>query len=185
MATFIVAGQSAIDRLAPMESVLTKLSSVECTSMRSTASFDAYVGSRIRLRRITLGMTAKRLGEQIGASFQQVFNYERGKDKVSASRLLRIAVALGEPVEFFFGNLISGHMSDGKVVEDPLVSEICQLFSDDAQRQADTLELVRSYLRIRNIEKRHAVLHLVKVLGSESSEPGSVDSFAMNNQPQQ
>jgi transcriptional regulator with XRE-family HTH domain len=116
-------------------------------------------------------MTAKQLGEQIGASFQQVFNYERGKDKVSASRLYGIAAALDEPVEFFFGNLVSRHTSDGRAVEDPLVSEIAKLFSDDAQSQAHALELVRSYLRIRSVEKRHAVLHLVEVLGSESGEP--------------
>jgi transcriptional regulator with XRE-family HTH domain len=148
-----------------MEFILTKSGSVEWAAVRPTTSVDAHVGSRIRLRRITLGMSARYLGEQIGASFQQVFNYEKGKDKISASQLYRIAVALGEPVEFFFGNLISGQTRDGKVAEDPLVSEVARLFSNGTPSQADALDLVRCYLGIRSVEKRHAVLHLIRVLG--------------------
>ena len=165
-----------------MEPILSNPNEVRST-LRTSISVDKYVGTHIRVRRITLGTTARQLGQQIGASFQQMFNYERGKDKVSASTLYRIASALGEPVEFFFGNLISRHTSDGKFIEEPLVSEVAQLFCDHTQSQADALDLVRCYLRIRSVEKRRAVLHLVKVLGSESGEPRSDNSLATNGQP--
>ena len=74
---------------------------------------------------------------------------------------------LGEQVEFFFGDLIPQQCNKGTVNEGPLVSDIVRLCGDEAGNQPEALELVRCYLRIRSVEKRHAVLHLVKVLGSE------------------
>jgi transcriptional regulator with XRE-family HTH domain len=150
-----------------MESVLSNPDHVERTSVRSASSVDAYVGSHIRVRRITLGMTAKQLGDQIGASFQQVFNYERGRDKVSASRLYQIATVLGEHVEFFFGDLIPRKSNDRTDREQLLMSDIVHLFGDETGNQSDVLELIRCYLRIGTARKRHAVLHLVKVLASD------------------
>jgi len=89
---------------------LSKRDDVEQTiSVRSATSVDTYVGSHIRVRRITLGLTVQQWGVRIGVSFQEVSNYERGKDKVSTSKLYQIAMVLGEtvlgePVDFFFGD---------------------------------------------------------------------------------
>lgn len=65
------------------------------------AAVDVHVGRRVRIRRISLGMTAEHLGQQVGASLQQIDKYERGINRISASRLYLIAVVLGEPVDFF------------------------------------------------------------------------------------
>ncbi|MCK5746128.1 MAG: helix-turn-helix transcriptional regulator, partial [Oricola sp.] len=63
---------------------------------------DIHVGGRIRLRRTMLGMSQEKLGEQLGITFQQVQKYEKGTNRVGASRLQNIAAILGVPVAFFF-----------------------------------------------------------------------------------
>lgn len=63
---------------------------------------DVYVGSRVRMRRTMLGMSQERLGEEIGVTFQQVQKYEKGANRIGASRLQRIAAVLSVPASFFF-----------------------------------------------------------------------------------
>ena len=63
---------------------------------------DAHIGSRIRLRRMIMGMSQAQLGAAVGIAFQQVQKYERGVNRVSASRLYDLALTLGVPVSFFF-----------------------------------------------------------------------------------
>ncbi|RUY60953.1 XRE family transcriptional regulator, partial [Mesorhizobium sp. M7A.F.Ca.CA.001.13.1.1] len=63
---------------------------------------DIHVGSRIRLRRNMLGMSQEKLGENLGITFQQIQKYEKGTNRVGASRLQAIASILGVPVAFFF-----------------------------------------------------------------------------------
>ena len=63
---------------------------------------DSYVGSRVRMRRLMLGMSQERLADQIGVTFQQVQKYEKGTNRIGASRLQTIAAVLATPVSFFF-----------------------------------------------------------------------------------
>ena len=63
---------------------------------------DVYVGQRVRLRRMMLGMSQEKLGEAIGVAFQQLQKYEKGRNRISASRLLGIARELNVPIDFFF-----------------------------------------------------------------------------------
>ena len=63
---------------------------------------DAHVGSRVRLRRMLLGMSQERLGESMGLTFQQVQKYEKGVNRIGASRLFQISKILDVPVQFFF-----------------------------------------------------------------------------------
>src|SRR5690606_34025694 len=63
---------------------------------------DIHVGSRVRLRRNMLGMSQEKLGERLGITFQQVQKYEKGTNRVGASRLQAIASILDAPVSFFF-----------------------------------------------------------------------------------
>src|SRR5205807_5810794 len=69
---------------------------------RSTAAIDDHVGSRIRERRIMLGLTQQQLAEMIGVTYQQTHKYERGIDRVSAGRLFEIARALSAPITYFY-----------------------------------------------------------------------------------
>ena len=63
---------------------------------------DIHVSSRIRLRRTMLGMSQEKLGEALGITFQQVQKYEKGTNRVGASRLQNISTTLNVPVSFFF-----------------------------------------------------------------------------------
>jgi transcriptional regulator with XRE-family HTH domain len=66
---------------------------------------DVQVGARIRLRRNMLGMSQEKLGEAIGLTFQQIQKYERGSNRVGASRLLELSRVLDVPVPFFFDDV--------------------------------------------------------------------------------
>jgi transcriptional regulator with XRE-family HTH domain len=129
---------------------------------------DVHVGSRIRLRRTLLGMSQERLGESLGLTFQQVQKYERGVNRVGASRLFDLSRVLDVPISFFFddmpdslassfGGLSSrrnGSTSDG---QDP--------FGDDTLSRRETLELVRAYYRITDPSVRKRVFDLIKSMG--------------------
>src|SRR5882762_8525140 len=69
---------------------------------------DVHVGSRVRLRRTLLGMSQEKLGEAIGLTFQQVQKYERGANRVGASRLYDLSRVLDVPVSFFFDDIAPG-----------------------------------------------------------------------------
>ena len=71
----------------------------------SADPIDVHVGSRIRLRRQLLGLSQEKLGESLGLTFQQVQKYERGANRVSASRLFDLSVVLGVPISFFFDDI--------------------------------------------------------------------------------
>ena len=72
---------------------------------KRSSPVDAHVGSRIRLRRVNLGMSQKQLGTALGLTFQQVQKYERGVNRVSASKLYSLSQTLGVSVSFFFENM--------------------------------------------------------------------------------
>lgn len=74
---------------------------------------DVHVGNRIRMRRQIIGMSQERLGELLGITFQQVQKYEKGSNRISASRLFYAAKTLGVPVQFFFEDLPGVEEHDG------------------------------------------------------------------------
>ncbi len=126
---------------------------------------DVHVGGRIRLRRTLLGMSQERLGDALGLTFQQVQKYERGTNRVGASRLWDLSRVLDVPVSFFYDDmtddvadhsprLISGLAEEPDVVEaDPLTKR-------------ETLELVRAYYRIQDPTVRKRVFDLAKALAA-------------------
>src|SRR6059058_5546845 len=81
---------------------------IRSESDRLPKPVDSHVGSRIRLRRTLLGMSQERLGEALGLTFQQVQKYERGLNRVGASRLFDLSRVLDVPVSFFFEDIAPG-----------------------------------------------------------------------------
>ena len=82
---------------------------------RSPTSIDQHVGARLRLRRSLLEMSQAELGERLGVTFQQVQKYERGANRIGASRLFQVAKALGVPVGYFYEGLDDeGGLTDGQ-----------------------------------------------------------------------
>lgn len=112
---------------------------------------DAHVGSRLRLRRLTLGFSQEKLGRELGLTFQQVQKYERGANRIGASRLYAIAKILEAPVSYFFEGLdeletINPEDSIEALLSTPEAVELNRSFariSDQATRRRLT-ELVRS-----------------------------------------
>src|SRR3954463_15668139 len=113
---------------------------------RSTATIDDHVGSRIRERRIMLGLTQQQLAEMIGVTYQQAHKYERGINRVSAGRLFEIARVLGVTV---------GHFYEG--LDQPEEKQV-------TSRQRMSLELARNFALISNSKHQEALTHLARAL---------------------
>ncbi|MGA9868000.1 MAG: helix-turn-helix transcriptional regulator [Acetobacteraceae bacterium] len=128
---------------------------------------DVHVGSRIRLRRTLLGMSQERLGDQLGLTFQQVQKYERGVNRVGASRLFDLARVLDVPISFFFDDMpdgLAGSMGGGSRRALGM-ADAQDTLGDDTMTRRETLELVRAYYRISDPNQRKKVLDLVKAMG--------------------
>src|ERR1700758_3251468 len=124
---------------------------------------DFHVGSRVRLRRTLLGMSQEKLGTAIGLTFQQVQKYERGANRVGASRLFELSRVLDVPVAFFFDEL------------DPRTAEAVPSAvgatppppppgGPDPMMRRETLELVRAYYRIPDQQLRRRLFDLTKAI---------------------
>ena len=80
---------------------------------KSTGSIDMEIGSRVRMRRISIGMSQEKLGDMLGLTFQQVQKYEKGTNRISVGRLVDIAKILGVDIHFFFDGVKSGKADAG------------------------------------------------------------------------
>lgn len=123
---------------------------------------DIHVGSRVRLRRTLLGMSQERLGEAVGLTFQQVQKYERGANRVGASRLFDLARALQVPVGFFFDDMPESLGQDG-ASGPPAQPE------DDPMRRRETVELVRAFYRIEDPDTRRRLFELTRSIANAMS----------------
>jgi transcriptional regulator with XRE-family HTH domain len=125
---------------------------------------DVHVGARIRLRRTLLGMSQERLGEALGLTFQQVQKYERGVNRVGASRLFDLSRVLDVPISFFFDDMPDTLTGTG-ARRNAGYSDAQDPFGDDTMSRRETLELVRAYYRIADPALRKKVYELIKSMG--------------------
>jgi transcriptional regulator with XRE-family HTH domain len=129
---------------------------------------DIHVGSRVRFRRMLLGMSQEKLGQKLGLTFQQVQKYEKGINRIGASRLFDLAQVLGVSVEFFYEEAPAGEIpvdaaSDGfsdKADETTIV---------DFLRSRDGLELNKAFVRITDPKARRAIVELVRSLAENDN----------------
>jgi transcriptional regulator with XRE-family HTH domain len=124
---------------------------------------DVHVGSRVRLRRTLLGMSQEKLGEALGLTFQQVQKYERGVNRIGASRLFDLSRVLDVPIGFFFDDM-SPEIGGEKRRSYGGFQEAQDGFEDDTLHRRETLELVRAYYRITDASVRKRVFDLIKSL---------------------
>ena len=121
---------------------------------------DTHVGSRIRLRRNMLGMSQEKLGDMLGITFQQVQKYEKGTNRVGASRLQAISQILQVPVSFFFEDVSSAEPArQGGLAEAGGPAPALDFCSS-----AEGLQLNRAFVRIGDAKVRRKVIELVKAL---------------------
>ena len=131
-------------------------------SPRSATNVDEHVGSRIRLRRQLLKMSQEKLGDELGVTFQQVQKYERGSNRVGASRLYKLSDVLEVPVSFFFDGLKAGGAADEtKHGDHPAVMELIQ--------SHDGIAMAEAFSQIKTKNVRRQVLELVRSLQDEVS----------------
>ncbi len=132
---------------------------------------DVYVGSRVRLRRTLLGMSQERLGQAIGLTFQQVQKYERGANRVGASRLYELSRVLDVPVSYFFEDMPDEAANRGKGQGNAPANGHDEAHETDPMTRRETLELVRAYYRITEPKVRKRVFEMVKAVATVGAPP--------------
>jgi len=125
---------------------------------------DKHVGARIRERRKELQMSQEKLAEQLGLTFQQIQKYERGANRVSASKLFEISKALKASVSFFYDHLVLPGEAPATGVSEDVTPE----FRHDFIMTPEGMELAKAFPRIGSRKMRRQVLDLVKALAEES-----------------
>ena len=121
---------------------------------------DKYVGSRIRMRRIMLGMSQEKLGDALGLTFQQIQKYEKGANRVGASRLQQIAEVLQVHVSFMFegspGATISGGMNESA----------SPAYVSDFLATSDGLALTKAFTQLKDAKLRRSIVDLVEQIAA-------------------
>lgn len=125
---------------------------------RAANAVDRKIGQRVRSRRLEIGMSQERLADLLGVTFQQVQKYEKGVNRIAASRLHDIGVALDMPVARFFEGLTpSRGGGDGRSDH-----------ADDVLATPEGAQLIALFASIKSIKVRRRVIELVKALADEA-----------------
>ncbi len=134
-------------------------------SKKSPNPIDVHVGSRVRLRRMMLGMSQEKLGEALGITFQQIQKYEKGTNRVGASRLQHIATVLKVPVSFFFEDAPGTPEEAAGFAESSSHSYVVDFLSS-----TEGLSLNKSFVRIKDARVRRRIVDLVQTLAAEEGD---------------
>lgn len=131
---------------------------------RAANAIDRRIGQRVRSRRLEIGMSQERLAELLGVTFQQVQKYEKGVNRIAASRLHDISNALDMPVSRFFEGMSAGRPGG--------VSEASKDYAEDILATPEGAQLVALFASIQNVRVRRRVVELVRALAEEAAEAG-------------
>jgi transcriptional regulator with XRE-family HTH domain len=134
---------------------------------------DVHVGMRVRQRRTLLGMSQEKLGEAVGLTFQQIQKYERGANRIGASRLYEFSKVLDVSVSYFYDempvNVLVGRGGRGRGRKGGLAEEGTPFEDEkDPLAKRETLELVRAYYKIDEEKVRKRIFEMVKAVGAAS-----------------
>ena len=122
---------------------------------------DEYVGSRVRMRRMMLSMSQEKLGDALDLTFQQVQKYEKGTNRISASRLQQISRILHVPISFFFEETLYGSKSH-RSTEAPSPAYVSEFLAT-----SDGLALTKSFMRIKDPKLRRRIVALVEQVAGD------------------
>jgi transcriptional regulator with XRE-family HTH domain len=128
---------------------------------KSPNPIDKHVGARVRMRRMMLNMSQEKLGDALDLTFQQVQKYEKGTNRIGASRLQAISNILQVPVSFFFEGAphMPGHSGMGEAPSPAYVS--------DFLATTDGLSLTKSFMKIRSNKMRRRIVDLVEMIAAD------------------
>jgi len=126
---------------------------------------DRHVGSRVRMRRMLAGVSQEKLGEALGLTFQQVQKYEKGTNRISASRLQQIAKMLSVPVAFFFEGAPSDETSESGLADASATTYVADFLAT-----SEGVQLTKAFVRIGSPRVRRRVVDLVESLADTPAE---------------
>ena len=158
-------GALALDKVRCHDARMTSPRAEEITmSMKSPNPIDKYVGSRVRMRRMMLGMSQEKLGDALGVTFQQVQKNEKGINRIGASRLQQISSILQVPVPFFFEGAphVPGQPKGTGEAPSPA-------YVSDFLATSDGLALTRAFTRIGDAKLRRCIVHLVEEVAGDNN----------------
>jgi transcriptional regulator with XRE-family HTH domain len=131
---------------------------------RRANPIDVHVGSRVRLRRMLLGMSQEKLGEHLGLTFQQIQKYEKGINRIGASRLFDLSRVLAVPVQFFYEELpAAGGEAGAGFGERPAESYAVEFLGS-----REGLELNKAFARISDPRVRRSIVELVRAFAGDA-----------------
>ncbi|MBS0274895.1 MAG: helix-turn-helix transcriptional regulator [Proteobacteria bacterium] len=133
---------------------------------KQASPIDVQVGTRVRLRRMLIGMSQEKLGEMLGLTFQQVQKYEKGVNRIGAGRLFQVAHILGVPIDYFYEG-VNGVSEGAPGFAEPGSGSppVMEFLSS-----GEGLQLSLAFMKIKDPKVRKRVLDLVKSL-SDGEEP--------------
>ena len=134
----------------------------QATVRKDPNPIDKHVGSRVRMRRMMLGMTQEKLANGLGLTFQQVQKYEKGTNRMGASRLQQISHILQIPVPFFFEGAPQGQSKGNGEARSPA-------YVSDFLATPDGLALTKAFMRIKDIRLRRRIVGLVEEIAGDES----------------
>ena len=123
---------------------------------------DRHVGSQVRMRRLMIGMSQEKLGDLLGVTFQQVQKYEKGTNRISASRLQQISTSLGVTIDYLYGQAGRAEPAGGAGFAEAGGAN----YAPDMVT-AEGWKLKKAFNRIEDRKVRRAILDLVQALAGE------------------
>lgn len=146
--------------------------SEERGNSRRANPIDKHVGERVRMRRMLLGMSQEKLGEQLGLTFQQVQKYEKGVNRIGASRLFDLAQVLGVPIQFFYENMSAA--VSGLAAAPGFADKAGEPYVADFLSSRDSVELHKAFARITDPRVRRSIVDMVRsIAGDDLPRSGS------------
>jgi len=124
---------------------------------------DKHVGSRVRMRRMMIGMSQEKLGEKLGITFQQIQKYEKGTNRIGASRLQQIATVLSVPVSFFFEGAPAPEGGGG------LSEAASPAYVSEFLGSSEGLALTKAFMKVKDPKVRRRIVDLVEAMVAEES----------------
>jgi transcriptional regulator with XRE-family HTH domain len=129
---------------------------------KSPNPIDKHVGSRVRMRRMMLGMSQEKLGDALGLTFQQVQKYEKGTNRIGASRLHQISIILQVPVSFFYEDAPQVGAQSRGLSDAPSPAYVADFLAT-----SDGLALTKAFMRIQDPKTRRRIVDLVRQIAGE------------------
>src|SRR6267143_2032754 len=145
-------------KLSPTSGVQEKV----MVAKKAPNPIDRHVGSRVRMRRMMLSMSQEKLGDALGLTFQQVQKYEKGTNRIGASRLQQISHILQVPVSFFFEGAPNLHGRSEVAGDAPSPAYV-----SDFLATSDGLALTKAFMRIKDNKLRRRIVDLVEQIAGE------------------